>query len=540
MGDDLTFDNLDLYIGPGHEGLYPVSVQSSPAGETAAPVEVPIETDHPALQACLKGLDQGNASPADLQALGRQLAGYLFPAGPLRDLYQRNRGAVEAAGRRLRLRLRVVPPELAALPWEYAYDDDVDDFFALNPLTTLVRYANHPHRPAEIAAHIPVPVLLIMCSPPGFPALDVLAETENLLDALRDLLEAGRARAGLLYTGGPGQRAEVERLVAERTGVRLLAEEASLRGLSRSLREGYRLVHYTGHGAYDETLGGLLLLAGERDQVAATDAQVLARTLRGSQASVVVLNTCRSAAGGSGQSFMGLAPHLVASGIPAVVAMQYAISDGSARVFSATLYQALAAGLPLDSAVTEGRKAIVVQPDDGGLEWGIPALFMRAPDGVIWRTQADLPSEAAGQNQNAPTLPSVQIGGHTYIGGDVVGGNKVQITGDTYHLLAGQPGGRNLVPALEAIKQELGRLADSQALDEETTALAGAQIKAALINARKPASDVARICRRLQEARVLIEHATGKTEIVAGLSALLARTTAALCPGSGGEQSMEE
>jgi hypothetical protein len=80
---------------------------------------------------------------------------------------------------------------------------------------------------------------------------------------------------------------------------------------------------------------------------------------------------------------MGLAPKLVWGGLPAVVAMQYDLPNVAAKPFMKTLYEFLAMGKPLDWAVTKARLglrfAILESP-----YWGIPVLFMRAPDGNIW------------------------------------------------------------------------------------------------------------------------------------------------------------
>ena len=102
----------------------------------------------------------------------------------------------------------------------------------------------------------------------------------------------------------------------------------------------------------------------------------------------MVINACHSAhsqrlAEGAGPSpFTGVASSLVQGGLTAVVAMQYAISDRAAIAFSQTLYRRLAAGDPIDTAVTEGRRTFV-RMDPDSLEWATPALFMRAGDGRL-------------------------------------------------------------------------------------------------------------------------------------------------------------
>jgi chorismate mutase len=76
----------------------------------------------------------------------------------------------------------------------------------------------------------------------------------------------------------------------------------------------------------------------------------------------------------------------VRSGIPAVVAMQYEITDRAAIEFSRSFYDAVADRLPIDAAVAEARTAVKM---GSALEWGTPVLYMRSEDGLIF----DIPSE---------------------------------------------------------------------------------------------------------------------------------------------------
>jgi len=61
--------------------------------------------------------------------------------------------------------------------------------------------------------------------------------------------------------------------------------------------------------------------------------------------------------------------------------MQYEFSDTAAIEFAPALYGALAAGLPVDGAVTEARKAVYAV---SLLEWATPVLYMRAEDAQLF------------------------------------------------------------------------------------------------------------------------------------------------------------
>jgi hypothetical protein len=68
--------------------------------------------------------------------------------------------------------------------------------------------------------------------------------------------------------------------------------------------------------------------------------------------------------------------------------MQYAISEASATIFAGEFYRTLADGWPVDAAATEGRKAVMFATDLHVMDWGIPVLFMRTRDGVLFRRQS--------------------------------------------------------------------------------------------------------------------------------------------------------
>ncbi|MEK7728455.1 MAG: SUMF1/EgtB/PvdO family nonheme iron enzyme, partial [candidate division KSB1 bacterium] len=90
-------------------------------------------------------------------------------------------------------------------------------------------------------------------------------------------------------------------------------------------------------------------------------------------------------------------------GLPAVLAMQYSITDHAAIEFSRAFYDVLAEGLAVDTAVVEARKAVSFAVSNT-IEWGTPVLYMRAPDGKIFDIAhaQPLPKKAAPQPQAAP------------------------------------------------------------------------------------------------------------------------------------------
>jgi len=141
-----------------------------------------------------------------------------------------------------------------------------------------------------------------------------------------------------------------------------------------------------GHGEIDPVSGeGALILERHEAETDYLTGSMLAELLENcSLPALVVLNACRTAEGMQTEdAFAGVAGSLVKAGILSVVAMQAPISDGAALAFSKNLFRRLAAGDPVDAAVTAGRLAIRAISESSS-EWSIPILFMRRPDGKIF------------------------------------------------------------------------------------------------------------------------------------------------------------
>ncbi len=135
----------------------------------------------------------------------------------------------------------------------------------------------------------------------------------------------------------------------------------------------------------------------------------LAGMLRQGNIQIVVLNSCKSATRDP-RKFLwtGVAPALLKAKVPAVVAMQFSISDNTAIKFSENLYKALAAGLSLDTAVAYGRKAVMdLEEGKRDQDWGIPVLYTRSEEGVFF-------PELAKENRKKQKTYYDDLLGHEY------------------------------------------------------------------------------------------------------------------------------
>ena len=103
---------------------------------------------------------------------------------------------------------------------------------------------------------------------------------------------------------------------------------------------------------------------------------------------LVVLNACEGGRGGDQDILSSTAAILSRRGVPAVLAMQYEMSDEAAVQFARTFYESITDHLPVDAAVVEARKALRLAGSQG-MDWGIPVLYMRSPDGILFHLTKD-------------------------------------------------------------------------------------------------------------------------------------------------------
>ena len=90
---------------------------------------------------------------------------------------------------------------------------------------------------------------------------------------------------------------------------------------------------------------------------------------------LVVLSGCQTALS-VGHRVMGcLPPPLLAKNIPAVIAMQYSVTDRSAMALARTFYTGIGEGFPLDLALTNARRALLAGRNEGMVDFGTPVLY---------------------------------------------------------------------------------------------------------------------------------------------------------------------
>ena len=298
------------------------------------------------------------AVKANAEELGGDLAMALFD-NTLGPFFEDARHASAATGRGLRLTLSLAAtPELLSVPWELLYRRP--NFLASQRRTPVVRYLEVGDAPPPQIIEGTVRVLGVVASPTGLPALDVEDERRRVEQAL-----AGMVQRGLVQLDW--------------------CDPATPRSLRERLRDGsYHILHYVGHSAFTDAGEGLLFLSND-DGSAAQITEAVLTNLLGDQTSLrlVVLNSCEGARTTLTDPFAGIATSIVQLGVPAVIAMQFTISDRAAITFADELFTSLIGRqYPVDAAVAEARKAVFTEVNE--IEWATPVLFMRASNGQLF------------------------------------------------------------------------------------------------------------------------------------------------------------
>jgi outer membrane protein assembly factor BamB len=383
--------DFELEIGPGSGRDYPLSIVHSPAGEARGTLHLPF--DQPELRERLQGIEMALLRSAvarrrivpreelQVQTFGAELYDALL-GGELRSVFDVSREQAAARNLGLRLKLRLQPPELASLPWEYLYDRREQEFLALARGTPVVRYLELPYPNEPLVITPPLRILGLVASPQDQEALDVAREQERINAAVEGLERSGHAMLTWVEGG-------------------------TWRDLQRAMRHGpWHVFHFIGHGAFDPaTDEGFIALADEHGNTDMLSATQLGRLLADHfSLRLVVLNSCEGARGSSHDVFSSTAAVLMRRGIPAILAMQYEISDQAAIEFTRAFYEAIGDGAPLDGAVGEARIAVSLALKNT-LEWGVPVLHMRSPDGRVFEVSEraatpaapDRPPERAGE-----------------------------------------------------------------------------------------------------------------------------------------------
>ncbi|NHZ72016.1 MAG: CHAT domain-containing protein [Aquificales bacterium] len=177
-------------------------------------------------------------------------------------------------------------------------------------------------------------------------------------------------------------------------------QPATRQNIGKVLERKPHIFHFIGHGQFTKK--------GEQDigEIAVVRDNGLARWVSAAQFSnlftrhrpgIVFLQACEGGQLSSSTAFAGVASQIVQQNIPVVMAMQYEVSNATARRFAREFYERLAKGEPVDKAAQEGRNRIADWHETR--DFATPVLFMRVRNGRLFQRKGGATSTTSVATQ---------------------------------------------------------------------------------------------------------------------------------------------
>lgn len=370
---------LEVAIGPGPApGRFKVDIVDSPAGLASTVVDLDAaglaarraELQLTVLASAVADRRLMPDTEDRVREVGTVLFQALLGAADISGVYRASVAIAADREQALRIVLRIDTAELAGLPWEAMYDGANGAYVCRSD--QLVRHVPVATVLPALPIQPPLRILGLISSPRGLPLLDAQRERDLLTGALADPVRDGLAE---IYWSP----------ISTWSGLHDLL-----------IRGRWHVLHFIGHGDFDADQDeGVLALTREDGRADLVEAQRFADLLRQARPMprLVVLNSCSGGATSSSDLFSGTAAALARSGITAVAAMQYRISDAASAAFARGFYTAIAHGRGIDDAVSSGRIAILGTASHT-LEWLTPVLYLRGHHAKFFTRSTTMPDRA--------------------------------------------------------------------------------------------------------------------------------------------------
>lgn len=314
--------------------------------------------------------------------IGRVLFRCALP-GRVLEQWNVQRARAEKQGLGLRLRLRCPnAPEALDLPWEYAWYDESKFHLAMYENTPIVRCLDVDGEVKKLVRlERPLRILVVISVPRGQPKLKGAKEWKKMAEKF-----------------SPGR--DVEFTVVERPAT-----------LSRVIDElgkrEYHVFHFIGHGLFNQNTGrGELFFEDVNGACEPVDSDRMGQIMRNhASLRLAVLNSCEGGRASLKDVFGGVAQRLVQQGLPAAIGMQYEVPDQAAILFSESFYQKIAAGRPLEGALSYARLQMAAVD---GMEWAIPVLYTHPNADRIFNLPPQEPPATRPVPPKDPAVPDVR------------------------------------------------------------------------------------------------------------------------------------
>src|SRR6266567_3168377 len=275
-------------------------------------------------------------------------------------------------------------PQVLSLPWELLHSEQGYMVMGTQePVSILRRLPQSESTTSTAQFEPPLRVLLVTARPEETGFVDPRGIARELLDEVQVQIEKGTIELEFL-------------------------RPPTLKALRQRLRDRKRpihVLHFDGHGAFDEQIDGQdehildgsgqgkLAFENDKGQLQLVNAEDLADVLLKSGVKLAVLTACQSAMSSADNAFSSVAARLIQGGIDAVVAMSASVLVASATLYVEAFYRAIAEGISAPMAQEQARQALHDDParhiirrrrDEEGQpvelrDWWLPHFYQQRP-----------------------------------------------------------------------------------------------------------------------------------------------------------------
>jgi len=291
-------------------------------------------------------------------------------------------------------------PRVLRLPWELLRD-------RAGPLITagisIRRHVEQAVTPSVPQFALPLRVLYVIARPIDAGFIDPRSSAGGVMDALAPLVEKGLVTVDFVRPPTFEQLSKV--LEGE--------------------RGKYHLLHFDGHGFYEDKLGlGGLAFEDAEHKTHLVTARELGDLLNRRGIALAVLDACRTGREVEAKAFTSVAAQLITSGVGSVICMSYSVYVEAARIFTRRFYESLVSGQTVGAATGAGRESLMTNPNRSAnpdelrelKDWFLPLLYQRGKDVVaVDRARGEKPgfSEKPGF-YGFPPSPRYGFTGRSY------------------------------------------------------------------------------------------------------------------------------
>ncbi len=345
---------------------------------------------------------------AQLPIWGQKLCAAAFSDSAAAQYFQEFQQTNEAG--RL-LTISAEHPAILGLPWELLHTLGADGAFLYDekpPIAVRRRVADaERHKPAEAKERLHL--LFVISRPLDAGFLDPRSDATAVLDAI-DAHASGRVTVEFLRP-------------ATFRALRTRLDNKDLPPVD--------ILHFDGHGTFDErTQTGYLLFENQisrKQLIAASEGTEtgLGFLLKNHGVSLIILSACQTGAYGDDKTqddseandesgaLGSVAAGLMASGVPAVLAMSHSVLVPTTQRLFGKFYECLAQGDGIGAALEAARQHLrndarrrQVQRGTARQwlqlqDWCVPALYQSGDDAALLRKEDTIPTKVAAPQQGA-------------------------------------------------------------------------------------------------------------------------------------------